>query len=76
MSPALAGGFLTTAPPGKPRSPTFFRKCLLSVYCPPGRGLDSRDTVEQEEDKALPWGSRTLELLWVLITPGKAPKWG
>ena len=29
MSPALAGGFLTTAPPGKPLPPVFVNKVLL-----------------------------------------------
>ena len=32
MSPALAGGFLTTAPPGK--SPDHFLKCTVPCLCP------------------------------------------
>ena len=37
MSPALAGGFLTTAPPGKPSPPVLstHSSCLLTFLIPP-----------------------------------------
>ena len=33
MSPASAGGFSSTAPPGKPREVGFSRKCRISHLC-------------------------------------------
>ena len=38
VSPALAGGFLTTEPPGKPSPPPFWGRCagLLAVPRSPG----------------------------------------
>ena len=31
LSPALAGGFLTTAPPGKPERPMFYRNIFIAI---------------------------------------------
>ena len=52
MSPALAGGFLTTAPPGKPRKyfPVLKRKEILALYNinPEGIMLNERSQIRNK----------------------------
>ena len=43
MSPALAGGFLTTVPPGKPPHPFIFKKRLLKLTYVVGTFISARE---------------------------------